>query len=315
MRIVFAGTPDLAVPSLRALSRAGHEIAAVVTRPDARSGRGKQLVSSPVARAAEEMGIAVLKPEHPRDPGFADQLARLSPRACAVVAYGGLLPQSLLDLVPDGWINLHFSLLPAWRGAAPVQRALMAGDTQTGVTTFRIVKKLDAGPLYRSVRVPIGPDETAGELLDRLSVIGADVLVETFADITAGLEPVEQDDDGVSIAAKVSVDDARIDWRQPAARIVNLVRGTNPAPGAWSVLAGRHFKVLRVAPAGDTGAGTALLPGELRATNKHLWVGCGDGAVELIQVRDFGKKSMSGADWARGARPTPGIRFEAADHE
>lgn len=315
MRIVFAGTPELAVPSLRALVQAGHDVAAVVTRPDARAGRGKHLVGSPVSAAAEEMGIEVLKPAHPKDPEFAEALAQLAPQACAVVAYGGLLPQSLLDMVPDGWINLHFSLLPAWRGAAPVQRALMAGDVETGVTTFRIVKQLDAGPLYRSVRVPISPTEDAGELLTRLSIIGADVLVQTFADIDSGVQPVDQDDAAITIAAKVTADDARIDWSASTERIANLVRGTNPSPGAWTRLAGRHFKVLATRPVVNDPQDAALAPGQLLATNKHLWVGTGDGRIELLRVRDAGKKAMSGADWARGARLEADTRFEGTDHE
>ncbi len=314
MRIVFAGTPELAVPSLRALIDAGHDVVAVITRPDAPVGRGKHVTPSPVAEAADELGIRVLKPTSTSDPELVEELTELAPQACAVVAYGGLLGQQLLDLVPFGWINLHFSLLPAWRGAAPVQRALMAGDNHTGVTTFRLVKALDAGPIFRSLRVSIGDDEDAGELLSRLATLGAAVLVETFVDLGNGVQPVEQDTEGVSLAPKVSVADARIDWTQPHEQIINLVRGTNPDPGAWTQFQHRRFKIVRAAPATQPSA-PELAPGELHADRRHVWIGTGSGALELVSVRDAGKKTMSGADWARGAHLEPGMRCGADDHE
>ena len=313
MRIVFAGTPGTAVPSLRALAESRHEVVAAVTRPDAPTGRGRRLRASSVAAAAQELGIEVLKPAHPRDEDFVTRLTALAPDVCAVVAYGALIPEHVLAIPAHGWVNLHFSLLPAWRGAAPVQRALMNGDATTGVTTFRLVPELDAGPVHRQLRVPVGEDETAGELLDRLAPIGADVLVGTMADIEAGLPAVEQDDEAVTLAPKVEVGDARLDWSAPAEHLARVIRGTSPHPGAWTLFEGRRFKVLAARaddPAAPGPHPGALGPGRIAAGSRHLWVGTGDGALELVRVQDFGRKAMSGADWARGARPAPGARFD-----
>jgi len=315
MRIVFAGTPEAAVPSLRALAGSGHDVVAVLTRPDAPAGRGKRLTPSPVAVAAQELGIEVLKPAHPRDAEFVERLSRLAPDVCAVVAYGALVPEHVLAIPEHGWVNLHFSLLPAWRGAAPVQRALMNGDTVTGVTTFRLVPELDAGPVHRQLRVPVADDETAGELLDRLARIGADVLVDTMADIEAGLPAVEQDDEAVTLAPKVEVGDARLDWSAPAEQLVRVIRGTSPHPGAWTLFEGRRFKVLAARvddPAAPGPHPGDLGPGRIEADPRHLWAGTGDGVLELVRVQGFGKKAMSGADWARGTRPAPGARFDDA---
>ena len=225
MRLVFAGTPEVAVPALDAIAASRHELVGVVTRPDAPSGRGRKLVASPVAQRAAELGVPVLKPEHPRDPGFQADLAELRPDACPVVAYGAMLPQSALDLVPHGWINLHFSVLPSWRGAAPVQHSLWAGDEVTGATTFRIVKALDAGPVFGVMTERIRPEDTAGDLLARLAEGGAGLLVQTLDGIEDGtLEAREQPEDGVSFAPKILVDDARIDWSDPAVGIDRQVR-------------------------------------------------------------------------------------------
>ncbi len=216
MRIVFAGTPDVAVPSLDALAASRHELIAVVTRPDAPSGRGKRLTASPVAARAAELGVPVLKPNRPRDEEFLDQLTALAPDCCPVVAYGALLPQRVLDVPAHGWVNLHFSLLPAWRGAAPVQHAVLAGDAVTGATTFSIVLELDAGPTFATLSEPIRPDDTSGDLLGRLAVSGADLLVATLNGIEDGtITPVPQPEAEVSYASKLTVDDARIDWQQP----------------------------------------------------------------------------------------------------
>ena len=318
MRIVFAGTPGTAVPGLRALTGAGYDVVAVVTRPDAPSGRGRRLRASPVADAAQELGIEVLKPSRPRDEDFVARLTALAPDVCAVVAYGALIPEHVLAVPAHGWVNLHFSLLPAWRGAAPVQRALMNGDTVTGVTTFRLVPALDAGPIHRQLRVPVGADETAGELLDRLAVLGADVLVGTMADIEAGLAPVDQDDEAATTAPRIEVAEARLDWTVPAARLARTVRGTSPHPGAWTLLEGRRFKVLAARVDDPTSAGPhpgALAPGCIEADARHLWAGTGDGALELVRVQDFGRRAMSGADWARGAKPAPGARFDDGGRE
>lgn len=308
MRLVFAGTPELALPSLHALVAAGHQVVGVLTRPDAPAGRGKQLTSSPVARAAAALGIEVLRPTSLRDGRLAADLARLDPECVPVVAYGALIPADLLVLPRHGWVNLHFSLLPAWRGAAPVQRALMAGDEYTGVTTFRIVPALDAGPVYRQVRTPFGAGETAGAALSRLAELGAGVLAATIEDIAAGSTPVEQDEAGLSLAPKVEVADARIDWTRPAQRISDLVRGTTPAPGAWTTIDGERFKVLTVALVES--AAPVLQPGELLAQKHRLLAGTGSGVLELVQVQAVGRRPMSGADWARGAKPAPGLRCE-----
>src|SRR6478672_154509 len=237
MRLVFAGTPEVAVHSLDALVASRHELVGVVTRPDAPSGRGRKLVASPVALRAEELGLPVLKPEHPRDPEFQDALRALQPDCCPVVAYGALLPQSALDIPVHGWVNLHFSALPAWRGAAPVQRSLMAGDEITGATTFRIVKELDAGPTYGLFTERIRPDDTAGVLLDRLAEYGAGLLVATLDGIEDGsLEEREQDPELVSYAPKLTVEEAQVDWNRPAFAVDRHIRGCTPAPGAWTTL-------------------------------------------------------------------------------
>ena len=246
MRIVFGGTPDVAIPSLDALVESRHEMLAVVTRPDAPSGRGKKLAASPVARRAAELGIELLKPQRPRDEEFVDRLTELAPDCCPVVAYGALLPQRVLDIPRHGWVNLHFSVLPAWRGAAPVQHAILAGDQSTGATTFRIVLELDAGPIFASVTEPIRPDDTAGDLLHRLSLSGARLLVDTLDGIEDGTltpSPQPETDAQVSYASKITVQDAEIDWSQPAEVIDRLIRGCFPAPGAWTTFNGDRFKI------------------------------------------------------------------------
>jgi methionyl-tRNA formyltransferase len=298
MRLVFAGTPEVAVPSLDALVASRHELVGVVTRPDAPSGRGRKLVASPVALRAEELGLPVLKPAHPRDPEFQDALRALAPDACPVVAYGALLPQSALDIPPRGWVNLHFSLLPAWRGAAPVQHAIWAGDDVTGATTFRIVQELDAGPTYGLMTETIRPDDTAGDLLTRLAEGGAALLVATLDGMADGsLEERPQVGDDVSFAPKITVDDARVDWSQPAAVIDRQVRACTPAPGAWTTYAGERLKLGPV-----TLADGALPPGELVAGKNAVVVGTGAGALRLGDVQAVGKRPMPAADWARGLR-------------
>lgn len=306
MRVVFAGTPEVAVPALDAIAASRHELVGVVTRPDAPSGRGRKLVASPVALRAEELGVPVLKPEHPRDPDFQAALAELRPDACPVVAYGALLPQSALDLVPHGWINLHFSVLPSWRGAAPVQHSLWAGDEVTGATTFRIVKALDAGPVFGIMTERIRPGDTSGDLLERLAEGGSGLLVQTLDGIEDGsLEAREQPEDGVSFAPKVLVDDARIDWTHPAIGIDRQVRACTPAPGAWSTFEGERIKIAPVtlldAP--------ALAPGVLEVTKNAVLVGTGTTPVRLGEVKAFGKKQMQAADWARGVRLESGTRL------
>ncbi|MFI0720277.1 methionyl-tRNA formyltransferase [Streptomyces sp. NPDC021224] len=305
MKLVFAGTPEVAVPALDALIAAGrHEVAAVVTRPDAVAGRGRKLVASPVAQRAEEAGIEVLKPGRPREPEFLERLREIAPDCCPVVAYGALLPRVALDVPRHGWVNLHFSLLPAWRGAAPVQHAVMAGDEMTGASTFLIEEGLDSGPVYGVVTEAVRPKDTSGDLLGRLAVSGAGLLVATMDGIEDGsLVAREQPDDGVTLAPKLSVENAEVDWSAPALRVDRLVRGCTPAPGAWTLIGGERLKLGPVTPAPDR---TDLAPGELAVAKNSVHVGTGSHAVLLGEVQAQGKKRMPAADWARGVQPPAG---------
>ncbi|MGO4598605.1 methionyl-tRNA formyltransferase [Terrabacter sp. 2RAF25] len=311
MRVVFAGTPEAAVPSLDAVAASSHEIVAVVTRPDAPSGRGRRLEPSPVRRRAEELGVPVLTPARVKDPDFLATLRGLAPDACPVVAYGNLIPADALTIPRLGWVNLHFSLLPAWRGAAPVQRALMAGDEVTGATTFVIERGLDTGPVLGVMTETIRPTDTAGDLLGRLSVAGAGLLVATLDGLEAGeLVAQPQPSDGVSLAPKIEVDDARIAWQRPALAIDRLVRGCTPAPGAWTTFRGERLKVsaLSVAAVDDLPTREPLAPGVLLVTKQAVFVGTGTVPVRLGQVQAHGKKLMAAADWARGTRIDAGER-------
>ncbi|MEU7470924.1 methionyl-tRNA formyltransferase [Streptomyces sp. NPDC044984] len=305
MKLVFAGTPEVAVPALDALLASGrHEVAAVVTRPDAPAGRGRRLVASPVAERAEEAGIEVLKPAKPRDPEFLARLEEIAPDCCPVVAYGALLPRAALDIPARGWVNLHFSLLPAWRGAAPVQHAIMAGDEITGAATFLIEEGLDSGPVYGTVTEEIRPTDTSGDLLTRLAFAGAGLLAATMDGIEDGtLKAVPQPADGVSLAPKVTVEDARVDWGTPALRVDRVVRGCTPAPGAWTTFRGERLKIVQAAPVPDL---TDLAPGQLSVGKNNVYVGTGSYAVELLWVQAQGKKPMRAADWARGVRIAAG---------
>ncbi|MDT7544552.1 MAG: methionyl-tRNA formyltransferase [Actinomycetota bacterium] len=301
MRVVFAGTPSPALPSLEALLASRHEVAAVVTRPDAPAGRGRTMRPSPVRVLAESRDIEVLTPQHPREPEFQDRLRALAPDCCPVVAYGALVPRSALDIPRHGWVNLHFSLLPAWRGAAPVQHALMAGDEVTGASTFLLEEGLDTGPVFGVVTESVLPTDTAGDLLHRLSVAGAGLLVSTLDAIEDGtVTPVPQPADGVSLAPKVTVDDARIDWSAPAMRVDRLIRGCTPAPGAWTTFRDKRVKLGPV-----TGTEERLTPGELAGD----LVGTATTAVRLGEVRPEGKPAMAATDWLRGLRPAAGERF------
>ncbi|MFH9041050.1 methionyl-tRNA formyltransferase [Streptomyces sp. NPDC017966] len=305
MKLVFAGTPEVAVPALDALLASGrHEVAAVVTRPDAPAGRGRRLVASPVAERAEEAGIEVLKPAKPRDPEFLERLEEIAPDCCPVVAYGALLPRAALDIPARGWVNLHFSLLPAWRGAAPVQHAIMAGDEITGAATFLIEEGLDSGPVYGTVTEEIRPTDTSGDLLTRLAFAGAGLLAATMDGIEDGtLKAVPQPADGISLAPKVTVEDARVDWGTPALRVDRVVRGCTPAPGAWTAFRGERLKIVQAAPVPDL---TDLAPGQLSVGKNNVYVGTGSYAVELLWVQAQGKKPMRAADWARGVRIAAG---------
>ncbi|MFG2982370.1 methionyl-tRNA formyltransferase [Streptomyces sp. NPDC048258] len=312
MKLVFAGTPEVAVPALDALIASGrHEVAAVVTRPDAPAGRGRRLVASPVAERAEEAGIEVLKPARPRDPDFQARLREIDPDCCPVVAYGALIPKSAIEIPRHGWVNLHFSLLPAWRGAAPVQHSIMAGDQVTGASTFQIEEGLDSGPVYGILTEEVRATDTSGDLLTRLAFAGAGLLAATMDGIEDGtLRAVPQPADGISLAPKITVEDARIDWAAPAMRADRVVRGCTPAPGAWTVFRGERLKLISVGLVPDR---TDLAPGVLAAAKNNVYAGTGSHAVELLWVQPQGKKPMRGADWARGVRIAPGERLGGAD--
>ncbi len=309
MRVVFAGTPEPALPALDAIADSAHELVGVVTRPDAPAGRGRRLVASPVAQRAEQLGVPVLKPVHPRDPDFQRELEALAPDCCPVVAYGALLPQSALDIPVHGWVNLHFSCLPAWRGAAPVQHAIWAGDEVTGATTFRIVQELDAGPVYGVMTERIRPTDTAGDLLARLADGGAGLLVATLDGIADGtLEARPQPDDGVSFAPKITPEDARVDWTEPAVAVDRRIRACTPGPGAWTVLLA-DGEELRVKLGPVTATDVDLAPGTLEVRKNDVLVGTATTAVRLGDVKPHGRKQMTAADWARGARLAAGAGF------
>ena len=317
MRLVFAGTPDVAVPSLDALSSSSHDVVAVLTRPDAPSGRGRSLVASPVKERALALGLEVLSPDRPGDPQFQDRLRELAPDACPMVAYGALIPAPVLAIPRHGWINLHFSLLPAWRGAAPVQHAIMAGEEVTGATTFLVERGLDTGPTFGVMTETIKPDDTAGDLLGRLSEAGAGLLVATLDALEAGeLHAVAQPGEGVSLAPKLSVQDARIRWGTPALAVDRLIRGCTPAPGAWTTFRGERIKIHPVTVAADASvtpsedpAAAVLAPGEVSATKRAVRIGTASGVVVLGAVQPPGKKPMDAADWARGVRIEQGEKF------
>jgi methionyl-tRNA formyltransferase len=306
VRLVFAGTPTAALPSLDAIAASSHQLIAVVTRPDAPAGRGRGVRRSPVGDWADAHGVPVVTPARPSEPDFVAWLRDLAPDCCPVVAYGALVPPVALDVPAHGWVNLHFSVLPAWRGAAPVQHAILHGDEITGATTFRLEAGLDTGPVYGVVTTDVGARETAGALMARLAGSGAGLLVATLDGIATGeLQPVPQPDDGVSLAPKLTVDDARVDWSHPALRIDRLVRACTPAPGAWTTLRERRVKLGPVTPVGDASLG----PGEIAVGDGGVVVGTGGGAVGLGTVQPEGRASMDATAWARGLRLTADDRF------
>lgn len=281
------------------------DVVAVLTRTDAAVGRKKVLTPSPVAQAAADLGIPAIKANRV-DPGVLAQISASSADVGAVVAYGALLKPEALEALPLGWVNLHFSALPAWRGAAPVQQSLLAGETTAAATTFVLDAGMDTGPILRTLTDPVRHDDVAGTVLERLGVMGAPVLADSLRDLAAGVQPSPQRGDS-SLAPKLTGMDGRIDWGQPAERIVARVRAVTPEPGAWTELDGTRFKLTgRVVPLGgadSTGDGTSELrvgPGLVRLQGKRVLVGTGTLPVELTTVQPAGKKSMAAADWARG---------------
>jgi methionyl-tRNA formyltransferase len=315
MRCVFAGTPQAAVPALGALLASRHEVAAVLTRPDAPAGRGhkagygRTVESSPVARRAAAAGLEVLTPARARDPEFLSRLREIGPDCCPMVAYGALIPQAALDVPAHGWVNLHFSVLPAWRGAAPVQHAILHGDDVTGASTFRVVAELDAGPVYGVVTEPIRAGDTTGDLLERLARSGAELLVATLDGIEDGtIQAVPQSAEGVSFAPKITPADARVDWKLPAHVVDRLIRACTPDPGAWTEHEGARLKLGPVSAAAPADA-PDLAPGELLVGRRDVFAGTGSRPVRLGEVQAEGKRFMMASDWARGLRSDGPVRL------
>jgi methionyl-tRNA formyltransferase len=308
MRVVFAGTPDVAVPSLSALLDAADvEVVGVVTRPDRPAGRGRQLTASPVKQVAEQAGVEVLQPVRVSDPAFLARLADLAPDVCPVVAYGALIPAAALSIPPYGWVNLHFSLLPAHRGAAPVQHAILAGDDVTGATAFVLDEGLDTGPVLGVMTTAIGPDETAGDLLQRLATDGAGLLLASVRGLVAGaVEPRPQPAVGVSLAPKLSVDDARLDWSASAVRVQRVSRACTPSPGAWTTFRDRRLKLGPVRPS----TAPPLAPGALATDGDLVLAGTATQPVTLGTVQPEGRAPMPAAAWVRGVRLGPGDRLQ-----
>ncbi|MEV7606719.1 methionyl-tRNA formyltransferase [Paenarthrobacter sp. NPDC089322] len=306
MRVLFAGTPAVAVPSLDALVKAGFDVVAVLTRPDAPLGRKRVMTPSPVASRAEELGLEVIRAAKVDSPTIA-RIAEIAPDVAAIVAYGGIVPGAALDIPRHGWVNLHFSLLPAWRGAAPVQRSLIAGDDVTGAVTFRLEEGLDTGPVFGTLTESVRSEDTAGDLLDRLSVSGAVLLSQTLSAIDAGQAASQAQSGEVSLAPKLTLEDGRLDWREPALALNRRSRGVTPEPGAWTTLDGQRVKLepVRLRPEVND-----LRPGQLRIDGKSVLVGTGSHAVELGRIQPAGKKMMSPADWARGLAAPERVVFE-----
>ncbi len=319
MRILFAGTPEVAVPSLRALVEAGSDVAAVLTRVDAPVGRRKVLTPSPVAAAAEELGLPVVKANR-FTPELIDHLRSLELEAAAIVAYGGIVPPAGLSVPKHGWINLHFSVLPAWRGAAPVQHAVLAGDDITGATTFLLEEGLDTGPVFGVMTETLEPSATSGEVLGRLAHSGAVLLVQTLSGLEAGRITATPQAGDPSFAPKLTIDDARIDWSQPAVAVRRRINAVTPEPGAWTTLDGQRVKIGPVGPVGPAateadGAGpvvsaASLAPGALRVAGRQVLVGTGSDAVVLGDLQPAGKKMMNALDWARGAAARGELVFQ-----
>lgn len=299
MRVVFAGTPQVAVPTLRAIVAAGHEVVAVITQPDAPGKRRSTPLPSPVSVAARELELPILTPARASDDETVAAIAALDADVAAVVAFGQILSPALLSATRLGWVNLHFSVLPAWRGAAPVQRAILAGDDITGASTFVIEEGLDTGPVIGTLTERIRATDTTGDLLERLAVAGAPLLVQSIEALVNGMaHPIPQADDGVSYAHKITREDALISWERPAHIVDRQIRAVTPAPGAWTTLPdGTVAKIGPVRPR----TGAPLAAGFLRAEGEVL-VGTGSDPVALTWIAPAGKRAMDARDWWRGAR-------------
>ena len=306
-KVAFFGTPDWAVPSLQALVDGELDVAAVVTNPDRPAGRGYELKPSPVKELALSLGLEVLQPEKARDPEFAEKMRAMAPDVAAVVAYGKILPGELLEIPRHGFVNMHFSLLPAYRGAAPVQRAIMDGVQTTGTSIMVLTEGMDEGPVLATEEVSVGSTETAGELGVRLAERGATLLATTLPKYLDGrLHPVPQNDAEATYAPKITADEARIDWTAAPEAIVNKARGLNPAPGAWSTVRGQRLKIFSLALSDED---ARLNPAEVQVTEAGLLVGTGGRAVLLDEVQLAGKKRTTGAELARGVRFEVGERL------
>jgi methionyl-tRNA formyltransferase len=301
VRCVFAGTPDVAAVSLSALLASAHDVVAVITRPDAPAGRGRGMVASPVADLARQSGIEVLQPRSLREPELLAHLADLAPDVAPIVAYGGLVPPDALSIPEHGWVNLHFSLLPAWRGAAPVQHAIWRGDDITGASAFALEEGLDTGPVYGTVTEAIRPNDTAGALLDRLAHIGSGLLLATLDAIEAGQAYAVPQVGDPSFAPKITTADAAVRWDVPAVAVDRQVRACTPAPGAWTTCREERLGVGPVTVAADA---DRLGAGQLRIGKRDVLVGTATVPVRLGAVRPAGKREMDAADWARGVRLT-----------
>lgn len=306
MRVLFAGTPAVAVPSLNALLEAGFDVVGVLTRPDAPLGRKRVLTPSPIAARAEELGLPVIKADRIDDDAVA-AITALAPDAAAIVAYGALIPERALSIPKHGWINLHFSLLPAWRGAAPVQHSVIAGDEITGASTFLLEKGLDTGPVYGTMTETIGAGDTSAALLERLSHSGAVLLAQTIDGIGAGMVSGVPQQGDMTLAPKLALEDGHISWTDPALAIGRRIRGVTTEPGAWTTLAGQRFKLGPVLLRPDV---TGLAPAQLRIGAREVLVGTGSHAVELVEVQPGGKKMMKASDWARGLANKEDVVFE-----
>jgi methionyl-tRNA formyltransferase len=302
MRILFAGTPDVAVVALEALVGSRHTLAGVITRPDAPKGRGRGVSRSPVAARADELGVPVLAPASSRDPAFVAAVRALEPDCCPVVAYGQLLPSDVLDVPEHGWVNLHFSLLPAWRGAAPVAWAILTGDDVTGACTFQIGPGLDDGPIFGTVTEGIRPEDTTGDLLARLAHSGSELLVATLDAIEDGRAmPIPQPEVGVTFAPKLTVEDGRVRWTDPLVAVDRRIRAMTPSPGAWTMLGADRVRLgaLGITP---SEAPSGLMPGEILAAGSVVWVGTATDPAALGEVKPEGRRMMAAADWIRGLR-------------